>query len=290
MDTRTTTSGFSRSIVMKAGLAPKDVRAGAAGSPTAVTVSTSSVPAVDLAPTLVGTGIKLGSPSFAALPSAGSKTTLDIPFKIKDRKSLPKGLEASVRWDPIDVAFAPVAPDGNAAPTDAAAALPETPVGVITPSGVVTDAAAGEDDVQRLDAPADTSDLVVAEHVGDVVSPATVKASKKALCVPVALPTTPGKYRLTVVLHDADGVAYDADTQALIPSLIVRVTGKYDGDLQAAASADIASGADVELGVRVRTLGVAAWGTAAIKPTSNLSGYVPAKVAKLTARWIPLEG
>ncbi|MFL5675719.1 MAG: hypothetical protein ACJ779_11980 [Chloroflexota bacterium] len=311
MDTRTATSGFSRSIVMKAGLAPKDVLAGAAGSPTAVTVSTSSLPAVDLAPTLVGTGIKLGSPSFAALPSAGSKTTLDIPFKIKDRKSLPKGLEASVRWDPIDVAFAPVAPDANAAPTDAAAApktppaadaptdaigaidaaaLPETPVGVITPSGVVTDAAAGEDDIERLDAPADTSDLVVAEHVGDVVSPAAVKASKKALRVPVALPTTPGKYRLTVVLHDADGVAYDADTQALIPSLIVRVTGKYDGDLQAAASADIASGADVELGVRVRNLGIAAWGTAAIKPTSNLSGYVPAKVAKLTARWIPLEG
>ena len=32
MDTRTATSGFSRSIVMKAGLAPRDIRAGAAGS------------------------------------------------------------------------------------------------------------------------------------------------------------------------------------------------------------------------------------------------------------------
>src|SRR4029077_13366132 len=55
------------------------------------------------------------------LPSAGSTTTLDIPFTIKDRKVL-KGLEASVRWDPIDVAFAPVAPAEEVAPTDAAAA------------------------------------------------------------------------------------------------------------------------------------------------------------------------
>ena len=63
-----------------------------------------------------GPGIKLGAPTFAALPSAGSKTTLDIPFTIKDRKNLPKGLEASVRWDPIDVAFAPVAPAEEVAP------------------------------------------------------------------------------------------------------------------------------------------------------------------------------
>ena len=114
--------------------------------------------------------------------------------------------------------------------------------------------------------------------------------TKKALRVPVTLPTTPGRYRLTVTLHDTDGVAYDAITQALIPTLIVRVTGDFDGDLQAAPTADLQAGADVALGVRVRNLGIAAWGAAAIKPTSNLSGYVPAKIAKLTGRWIPLAG
>jgi hypothetical protein len=91
-----------------------------------------------------------------------------------------------------------------------------------------------------------------------------------------------------VTLHDANGVAYDADTQAMIPTLIIRVTGAYDGDIQAAATADVVAGADVALGVRVRNLGIAAWGTDAIKPISNLSGYVPAKFAKLTGRWIPL--
>jgi hypothetical protein len=324
MDTETAKSGFSRSIVMKAGLAPKDVLAGAAGS-----ASASYLPGADLGPTLAGTGITLGTPAFAKLPSAGSTTTLDLPYKIKDRKDLPKGLQASARWDPIDVAFAPTAPADEAAPAEeaaqtqtgaapaaaaaagneaaptadagAAAADPATeeasgaiessaamPVGVVTPSGVVTAAPAEGDQVQRLEAPADASDLIAAERIGDVVAPATAKVTKKAIRVPVTLPTTAGKYRLTVTLHDADGVAFDAITQAMIPTLIVRVTGAYDGDVQAVATADLVAGTDVELGVRVRNLGVAAWGTEAIKPTSNLSGYVPAKIAKLTGRWIPL--
>jgi hypothetical protein len=344
MDTETAKSGFTRSIVMKAGLTPKDVRTGAAGSATAFSVP--SLPVADLGPSLIGTGIKLGSPAFAALPSAGSKTTLDLPFTIKDKKALPKGLEASVRWDPIDVVFAPVAPADEVAPVAPAAAPataqaqpeaapaaspaasatptpvgsnsaaaaptstadptaapvtgpgavlgagdpvagPKGPIGVIRPSTVVPDIAP-EEEIQRVEAPADAASLITPERLGDVVSPATVKVAKKALRVPVALPSTPGKYRLTVTLHDADGVAYDADTQAMIPSLIIRVTGQYDGDVQAAPTAEIAAGADVALGVRVRNLGVAAWGAPAIKPVSNLSGYVQAKVAKVTGRWIPL--
>ena len=291
MDIETATSGFSRSIVMKAGLAPKDVLAGAAGSAFAA-----SFPNVDLGPTLAGTGITLGTPAFAALPSVGSATTLDIPYTVKNRSGLPKGLEASVRWDPIDVPFAPVAPADEVAtpgPADAAPADP-TPatssVGIITPSGVIPDAAPQPVGIQQLDAPADATDLVVAERVGDVVSPATVKIAKKVLQVPVTLPTTAGRYRLTVTLHDGDGVAYDAASQALIPTLIVRVTDEFDGDIQAAPTADLMAGSDVVLGVRVRNLGIADWGSAAIKPTSNLSGYVPAKIAKLTGRWIPLTG
>ncbi len=264
----------------------------------------------------------LGTPAFAALPSAGSTTTLDVPFTIKNRKNMPKGLEASVRWDPIDVQIAPVAPaDEVTAPAAPAAAgagtapaaaikadpapaaphagaaaegdpgtAPVSPVGVITPSGVLPDAAPPDDGVQRLDAPADEPDLVVPERLGDVVSPAAVKLDKKALRVPVTLPTTPGRYRLTVTLHDASGVAYDAMTQALIPTLIVRVTGAFDGDIQAAPTANLQAGAEVALGVHVRNLGIAPWGAAAIKPTSNLSGWVPAKIAELSGRWIPLAG
>ncbi len=291
MDTETATSGFSRSIVMKAGLAPRDVLAGAAGSAFA-----SSLPTVDFGPTLAGIGITLGTPGFAALPSAGSATTLDIPYTIKNPKALPKGLEASVRWDPIDVPFAPAAPADEVAapapvdPAPADAAPATSPVGVITPSGIVPEVAPQPDGVQKLDAPADAPDLVVAERVGDVVSPTAVKIAKKVLQVPVTLPTTAGRYRLTVTLHDAGGVAYDAASQALIPTLIVRVTDDFDGDVLAAPTADLMAGADVALGVRVRNLGIAPWGSPAIKPTSNLSGYVPAKIAKLIGRWIPLAG
>jgi hypothetical protein len=306
MDTKTATSGFSRSIVMKAGLAPKDILAGAAGSAVA-----SSLTSLDLGPTLSGTGIKLGAPDFAALPSAASKTTLDVPYSIKDRKALPKGLQASVRWDPLDVPFAPVAPADEAAAgsttadtstTDASTtttpagaegdpgAGPTVPAGIISPSGVVLTDGLEAAGIQRLDAPAASDALVVAELTGDVVSPSAVKIAKKALQVPVTLPATPGRYRLTVTLHDSNGVAYDAATQALIPTLVVRVTGDFDGDIQAVATADLQAGSDVALGVHVRNLGVAAWGTEAIKPVSNLSGWVPAKIAKLTGRWIPLAG
>ena len=92
------------------------------------------------------------------------------------------------------------------------------------------------------------------------------------------------------MLHDKDGVAYDAVSQAMIPSLIVRITGDFDGDIQAVATADLTAGAVVDVGVRVRNLGIADWGQEAIKPTSNLSGWTPAKIAQLTGRWIPLAG
>ena len=121
MDTRTAASGFSRSIVMKAGLAPKDIRAGAVGRSDGTDLA---VPAEPLEPTLTGIGLTLGAPDIASLPSAGSATRIDVPFKMKDHKGLPKGIQASVRWDPIDVPI--VAPDpasevGGAAPVASAA-------------------------------------------------------------------------------------------------------------------------------------------------------------------------
>jgi hypothetical protein len=141
----------------------------------------------------------------------------------------------------------------------------------------------------RLDPPAANLDLVVPEQIGDVVSPAPVKIGKTAITVPVTLPTAPGRYRLTITLHDADGVAYDAATQALLPSLIVRVTGDFDGAIQVAPTAALKAGTGLALGIRVVNLGVAAWGHKAIPPTSNLSGYVKAEAATVVGTWIPLS-
>ena len=142
----------------------------------------------------------------------------------------------------------------------------------------------------RLEIPAEELDLVVPERVGDVVAPAAVKFGKKAMSVPVTMPAVPGKYRLTITLHDADGVVYDAATQALIPSLIVRVTGDFDGAILATPTAELVAGSDAELDVRAINLGLTAWGHDAIATASNLiGGGAKARGADVVGRWIPLS-
>jgi hypothetical protein len=360
---------------------------------------------------LIGTKLVLSTPDIKRLPSAGTKGHVDVAFKIKDRKALPTGLQASVRWDPIDVAVAPADPanevgapsDGapaapaaaagsetqppsatpkpTAAPAAAASAKPAktakpapsaktqsaTPKATPAPTKVV-DAAKAQDDAitditkttdsaapsattdtpasaeaspgaspeaspsgsaapdaegpsvalpadnrasdggpagsdvlgappvedadvtPRLGIPADELDLVVPERVGDVVAPAPVKIGKKALSIPVSMPAAPGKYRLTITLHDKDGVVYDAATQALIPSLIVRVTGDFDGAILATPTASLTAGTEAELDVRAINLGLTAWGHEAIATATNLvGGGAPAEGADVVGRWVPLS-
>src|SRR6476660_1660293 len=152
MDTERATSGFTRSVVMKTGLASRDVLAGAAGSPHDGNATTSSAgieSLIPLAPTLIGTNLVLSTPDIKRLPSAGTKGHVDVAFKIKDRKALPTGLQASVRWDPIDVAVAPADPanevgatsDGASA-TPAATAGSETQPSSATPKPTAAPAAA----------------------------------------------------------------------------------------------------------------------------------------------------
>ncbi len=255
MDPETRSAGFTRSIVMKSGLAPSDVLAGARGSASSV-----YAPLEVLVPSLTETGIALATPGFAGLPTAAAKSNLLLPFTIKDRKALPKGIQASVRWDPIDVAtVAPVDPasevggDDPAAPDPAAPADPATgdasaaptaPVETgdldVAPEAVAPSVEEALDEArgkQWIDPPTDEVGLIVPEQAGDVVAPVAVKVTKKAFQVPVVLPDAAGRYRLTVTLHDADGVAYDAATQALLPPLVVRVTGDFDGAITVAPSA-----------------------------------------------------
>jgi hypothetical protein len=292
MDMETSSSGYSRSIVMREGLAPSDVLAGAAGS------AARSLTPIPLQPTLAGTGIKLRTPAFRHLPSAGSGDRLDVPFRIKDRTQLPDSAQASVRWDPIDVQVVPdqtaatpePAADVGAAVDPAVDAVRRDPAAGSGPTEGDDPAAAGPETVTpQLDVPPDDQGLVVPEQVGDVVAPTAIKFTRKKVVIPVDLPVTPGRYRLTVVLHDSDGVAYDAATQAMLPSLIVRVTGEFDGSITAVPTAVLAAGGTAELGVRVANLGRTPWGAAAIPPASNLSGYVAASFATVVGRWIPLS-
>ena len=100
----------------------------------------------------------------------------------------------------------------------------------------------------------------------------------------------PGRYRLTISLHDSDGVAYDAATQAMIPSLIVRVTGDFDGAIQAAPTAELTAGTKVTFGVRVVNLGTSVWGHPAVNvPSGAQFGSANAQAAYVVGRWVPLS-
>ena len=102
MDPERNNSGFSRSIVLKKGLASADVLRNARGSALGAAAAQTPVDAAALVPTLAGSGIEIGVPSFQGSTAAGGRINYRIPFKIDDRDELPKKLQASARWDLIE--------------------------------------------------------------------------------------------------------------------------------------------------------------------------------------------
>jgi len=256
MDPERASSGFSRSIVLKAGLASADVRRGARGSANGAPAQQLD-PAI-LTPSLMAAGITAKEPTLAST-TAATTIKYKVPYKVNDRSALPKSFMASVRWDPLDVA-----------PADAS-----------------TDATTGDAPPADPTAPPDLG-LVTAERIGDVVAPVKVKLSKKSFAFNVATPKEPGRYRLSVTLHDKDGVAYDAATQALLPGLIVRVTGDLDAQIVAPTSLDIAPGAVSDLSLWVANLSVKPWGHEPAFDPSARNGADRATAAKVVGQWVAL--
>ncbi len=135
-------------------------------------------------------------------------------------------------------------------------------------------------------------DLVQPESIGDVVKLVPAKFGRKNMAIPVTPPAAPGQYRLTITLHDSDGVAFDAPTQAMVPGLMIRVTGEFDGAVLADPTASLTAGASVDLPVRVANLGTIAWGqpgVPSLDPDAADDAVVDSQ-AQVIARWIPLSG
>ena len=225
MDPERTSSGFSRSIVIKEGLASADVLRNARGNATLAAVVAAAPDAVRLVPSLAGTGMELAAPAIQGSTAIDGKIRFRIPFKIADRDKLPAGLQASARWDLLE----PVASDPSAT--------------VPAPEGESTTGAA----VPEIVAP--DFGLITAERPGDIIAPSELKVTKSQMAFNIATPAAPGRYRLTVTLHDEDGVVYDPVTQAQLPSLVVRVTGDLDAGIDAPARLDLATGATTDLSV-----------------------------------------
>jgi hypothetical protein len=249
MDPERGSSGFSRSLVIKRGLASADVLRMARGS----SLAAAPIDAAALVPSLLDSGVTLSAPIIHGSTATDGKFRYKIPFKIADRAKLPAAIQASARWDLIEaVAAEPVA------------AAPATELA--TPD----------------------FGLISAEQPGDVISPAALKITKSIMAFYVATPSSPGRYRLSITLHDADGVAYDAATQALVPALVIRVTGDIDAGIDAPSRLDLAPGATADLSLWVANLGRTAWGHLAIDDPRDPDGKVPAESARLTGTWVAL--
>jgi hypothetical protein len=129
---------------------------------------------------------------------------------------------------------------------------------------------------------------VTPEVLGEVVSPVAATPMRSGVGVAVTVPSTPGLYRVVATIHGPDGVAFDAETQALVPALIVRVTGPLSAAYQAPAVAVATAGGALDLPVGVSNLGAQAWGRPAVVNPSRRQVLEPAQRAALVGRWIDL--
>ena len=254
MDPELRSSTFTRSIVLKEGLASRDVLRNARGS------QHRSDPADPelLVPSLTARGVALAAPSITGAVTASGRAFYRVPFKVSDRDRLPDKIQASVRWDPLD-------PPGTdpSTPTGGSAAAPD--FGLIAP-----------------------------ERIGDVVAPTALEITRTRMSFLVAAPATPGRYRLTVMLHDSEGVAYDAATQAMLRPLIVRVTGDHDAGVIAPEQLDLAPGQAEQVPIWVANLGKSPWGRKAVPLSRSGDAAMreadPATQARLIGTWVAPGG
>jgi hypothetical protein len=275
MDPDNVTSGFHRSIVVRPSLASAQVLNSAVWRPTRV----KSI----VEPTLTGLGLTFGAPDLTSPPTTGSKTSLVLPVGRDVLATLPKRLMIGTRWDSLEPSsptprVAATAPAGNGQTTPAAG-----PTGGAGP--------AGTDPATTTTQDAAGIDLVLPEQPGEVVAPVpATRLASGGLSVPVRMPMSPGLYRLVSTIHGADGVAFDAATQALVPALVVRVVGGQTAVYGMATSATTRAGGPFELAVRVTNLGRSAWGHAATSHSIGDAEVEPATRSTLVARWVDLGG
>ncbi|MDP9481920.1 MAG: hypothetical protein M3P84_01710 [Chloroflexota bacterium] len=305
MDPTHVTSGFNRSIVMRAGLRSSDVLAGAGR---VATVPMPLVGPTELGPgSLAGLGVTFRAPSLASAaraPSglvAGTKASLSLPIKAPAGVRLPQNLELGVRWDPMVVDQGPAAiddarsgttsapgPSTSPAPTEPApSAMPSTHP---RPPGRPMPIASPEDPTNSAVAPPPAIELVAPEVPGTIVTPARAKLSQGRLKLTVGLPASPGTYRLTTTVHGSDGVAYDAATQALVPVLTVKVSRPLSVAFGVVSDLTTTAGARLTIPVRLANNGLLAW---ALAPVVNEELIDPSVArarppSRLVAHWVPL--
>ena len=294
-------SGFNRSLVTRPGLTAADVRDGAGRVATGSLVGPASGGTTTVA-SLASLGVTFRAPglaSAAAQPSglvAGTLAHLSLPIKAPKGVTLPERLELAARWDPVAL-DQPTAPAGGAPPGPTTGGPTATPSPGPSPGPRVGGRPVPTGGPSPTPGPGSAEPpeiaLVAPEVVGSVVTPARAVLVRGRLVVNLRLPAASGIYRLVTTVHGADGVAFDAGTQVLIPALAVRVSGPLSAAYGVARSLVVEAGAGLALPVRVANDGALPWASRPdpVALTEELIDPSVARThpsARLVARWVPL--
>ena len=296
-------SGFNRSIVTRPGLTAADVRDGAGRVATGSLVQPGVTGSSTVA-SLASLGVTFRAPglaSAAAQPSglvAGTLAHLSLPIKVPRGLILPDKLELAARWDPVALDEPAGSSSGAAVgPATTQPGAPPTPVPSPSPSAPprgrpVPGSGPSPTPGSPAGEPPEIA-LVAPEVIGSVVTPARAVLVRGRLVVNLRLPAASGIYRLVTTVHGADGVAFDASTQVLIPALAVRVSGPLSVAYGVTPSLTVQAGADIALPVRVANDGSVPWGSRP-DPVQLSEERIDPSVsrthpsARLVARWVPL--
>jgi hypothetical protein len=260
-------AGYNRSLVWRAGLRANQVVEGSG----ATALPSSPLVFEPPAPSLAAFGARVSAPVLVpAAPGHGlvaaTRARLTLPIRPANGFRLPAGLRLGVRWQPVLPGFAAGQPVASPDPLSAPPGQPSAPDP--TPPGI---------------------DLVVPETLAAVVTVVPAKLVRGRLTVTVDLPAEPGRYRLVTTIYGADGVAFDATSQALIPALSVRVSPPLSVAYGVVPALSLAADSVIELPVRLANDGAMTW---ADLPVANEDirgprySYRPGP--KLVAQWLPL--
>jgi hypothetical protein len=274
MDPDGVDAGYHRSIVLKRSLGSAQVLDGATGRPGDVTAI--------VEPTLIGRGLNFGAPDLTSPPTAGTTTTLVLPLTKNAAAALPKKVMVGTRWNVLE----PSAAGGIGSSSDGPGTIPDG-----GSAGAGGSRPPSDDPVTTSGNDAAGADLVMPEESGELVAPVRAKLlAGGGISVPVRLPANPGLYRLVATIHGADGQAFDAATQALVPALVVRVIGDDMAVFAVAPTASATAGGPLSLEVRVTNVGRSTWGHTAAGQAFRKPGIELISRATLVARWVDLGG
>ncbi len=262
-------AGYNRSLVWRPGLRANQVVGGGSG---ATPLPISPYGLAPPAPSLAAIGARVTAPILApAAPNralvAATRARLALPIKLATGIRLPAGLQLGVRWQLVLPGF-PAGPPGTSPGPQSASPGQATASPGASPPAI---------------------DLVVREAPEAVVTAMPATLVRGRLTVTVDLPAEPGRYRLVTTIYAADGVAFDATSQGLIPALSVKVSPPLSVAYGVVAALSLASESVIELPVRLANDGALPW---ADSPVANRdirgprSYYRPG--AQVVAHWLPL--